>query len=164
MSDVVIGDLLPANPEKGPSRPITIRRGAMISGRQRQAERSQAGGEPKSGFVDDRAGAPRFGNPQGTQTCRAMAVHRRAFGPLSRANRPNYTAAAIAPVIRQHIKSRSGRFQLAEVSAIEVPLYQWTRINCAILRNFRWGRKPERHSHSPGPVRLRFLRFRSAKR
>ena len=43
--------------------PITIQPGEMISGRHRQAERSQASGEPKSGFVDDPAGVRRSGNP-----------------------------------------------------------------------------------------------------
>ena len=36
----------------------------MISGRLRQAERTEAGVEPKVGFLDDRAGHPGIGIPR----------------------------------------------------------------------------------------------------
>ena len=64
MSDGRIGELLWALREKGPSGPITIRRGEMISGRLRQAERAQTGLGHKSEFLDDRAGTPRFWQPE----------------------------------------------------------------------------------------------------
>ena len=64
MPDGRIGELLWALREKGPSGPITIRRGEMISGRLRQAERAQTGVGHKSEFLDDRAGTPRFWQPK----------------------------------------------------------------------------------------------------
>ena len=63
MPDGRIGELLWALREKGPSGPITIRRGEMISGRLRQAERAQTGLGHKSEFLDDQAETRRYWHP-----------------------------------------------------------------------------------------------------
>ena len=122
MSDGRIGELLRALLTKGPSGPITIRRGGMINGRHHQAERAQPGVGHKSGFLDDRAGPPRYWHPK----------EPRPAGPwpptaVPAVHFPGQTAP-ITPRPPLHrssnnkLKSWSGRFQLAEFSYMEVTL------------------------------------------
>ena len=104
MSGARIGELLPANREEGPGRPITIRPGEMISGRHRQAEHSQACVGHQSGFVDDRAVAPRYWRPREPGPIRSWPPTALPSDHFPGQTAPNYTAAAIAPVFRQQHK------------------------------------------------------------
>ena len=113
MSDGRIGELLWAFREHGPSGPITIRRGEMISGRLRQAERAQTGVGHKSEFIDDRAGTPRFWQPEESRPagpCPPTAV------PVVRFPGQTLPITPRRPLNRSSgnkLKSWSGRFQLA---------------------------------------------------
>ena len=164
MSDGRIGELLWALREKGPSGPITIRRGEMISGRLRQAERAQTGVGHKSEFLDDRAGTPRFWQPEESRPVGPWPPYRRTGGPVSMANPPNYTPAAIESVIKQQIKEL-----VWTISACLVLFYGGNLVlvepgliaqYCAVsVGGGIWTGTP-----IPQVGRLRFLRFRSAKR
>ena len=122
MSGARIGELLPANREEGPGRPITIRPGEMISGRHRQAEHSQACVGHQSGFVDDRAVAPRYWRPREPGPIRSWPPTALPSDHFPGQTAPTTPRRPLHLSSGNNIKSRPGRFQLAEFSCMEVTL------------------------------------------
>ena len=115
-------ELLRASRENGPTGAITIQRWEMTSGRHRQVERAQTGVGHKSGFLDDRAGPPRFWQPKeprpaGPRLPTAVPVVRFPGQTASiTPRRPLHRSSS------NNLTSWSGRFQLAEFSTMEVTL------------------------------------------
>ena len=98
----------------------------MNNGRLRQAERAEAGVEPKFEFLDDRAGTSRFWQPKESKPAgpwpptAVPAVHFPGQTAPITPRRPLHRSSS------NKLKSWSGRFQLAEFSTMEVTLYWWS--------------------------------------